>query len=389
MSSERKLNILHVVDGFRMGGAETKLCELIERMDRTQFQSFLANVGPTGPLASRFKALEAPIYECQRRHGFDVKPIRQLRRIMEAQRIDIVQTTLFWADFVGAIAARLAKVPVVLSWETVTHEGDPYHAQWQRRAGYWLAMRFTDRVIAVSHEIKDSLVRRRGLPAEKIEVIHYGVDLEKFSPNGVAQNLRSELQIDNSDMILAIIARLEEVKGHKYFVEAFKRIADDIPDVTAIFVGDGSCRQALEKQVNTHQLENRIRFLGIRNDVNGILNASDVLVLPSIAGEGLPNVVLEAMACGKPVVATAVGGTPEAVLEGETGMIVPPCDVDALAAALKQMLKQRHQIPVLGKNSRRRVEQEFSLGKQIASFEVLYHKMHIQKTSREHCQKAF
>lgn len=379
--SEKKLNILQIVDGFRMGGAETKLCELIERLDTTQFNNHLANVGPSGPLDSRFNALDVPKYQCQRKHGFDFHPVFQLRRIMEEQKIDIVQTTLFWADVVGSIAARLAKVPVVLSWETVTHEGDPYHAQWQRRAGYQVAMRFTDKVIAVSHEIKESLIRRRGLSPEKIEVIHYGVDLEKFVPNGMARNLRSELQVDMGQIILVITARLEEVKGHKFFVDAFKAITDEFSDVIALFVGDGSRREALEKQARELEIEGRIRFLGIRNDVNKILNASDIFVLPSIAGEGLPNVVLEAMACGKPVVATDVGGTTEAVSHGESGIIVPPGDAGALAAALKETLKQREKIALWGKNARKRAEDEFSLEKQIGNFESFYKEIYRQKTS--------
>ncbi|MFQ5628468.1 MAG: glycosyltransferase [bacterium] len=379
----RKLNILQVVDGFRMGGAEGKLCELIELLDKSKFQSYIANVGPTGPLEEKFNALNVPIFSCQRQSRFDIKPIRQLVHIMKERKIDIVQTTLFWADMVGSIAARLAKVPVVLSWETVTHEGDPYHAQLQRRLGYQLAMRLTDKVIAVSHEIKESLMRRRGLSPDRIEVIHYGVDLEKFYPNGVARNLRSELQLDASHVIFAITARLEEVKGHRYFVDAFKKIAHDIPNTSAIFIGDGSCRDALARQVREYQFEDRVRFLGIRKDINKILNASDVFVLPSIAGEGLPNVVLEAMACGKPVIATAVGGTPEAVLNGENGMIVPSRDIDSLAAALKEIVEQRNKIAVYGKNSRRRAEQAFSLGKQISSFEALYREMFAQKTESQ------
>ncbi|MCA9743082.1 glycosyltransferase [candidate division KSB1 bacterium] len=378
----RKLKILQVVDGFRMGGAEGKLCELIGLLDTDKFENFIANVGPNGPLDQKFAALGVPIYACQRQGRFDLKPVRQLRQIMQEQKIDIVMTTLFWADVVGSIAAKLANVPVVLSWETVTHEGNPYHAQLQRRLGYQLAMRFTDKVIAVSHEIKDSLMHRRGLPAEKIEVIHYGVDLKKFYPNGVARNLRSELGIPKNHVILAITARLEEVKGHRYFVDAFKQIADTHPDVTAIFIGDGSCREALQKQVGQHQLEDRIRFLGIRDDVNAILNMSDVFVLPSIGGEGLPNVVLEAMACGKPVIATAVGGTPEAVLDGENGYVVPPKDVAALGAALRNILQQNNKIVQFGKNSRKRAEDAFSLGKQIYQFEMFYQNMFAEKAFR-------
>jgi glycosyltransferase involved in cell wall biosynthesis len=300
---------------------------------------------------------------------------------VKTHQIDIVQTTLFWADFVGTLAARSARAPVVISWETVSHEGDPYHQQWQRRAGYRLAMRFADKVVAVSHEIKDSLIHRRGLEADMIEVIHYGVDLDKFHPNGRLESKRNELGLKEDEIIIALIARLEEVKGHRFYVEAFSRLAKKHPQVSTIFVGDGSCRAALEKMVREARLEGRVRFLGIRHDVSEILNAVDLVVLPAIAGEGLPNVVLEAMACGKPIVATTVGGTGEAVRHGENGFLVPARDVSGMQKALEEILCNRARISQFGKNSRAIAEKEFSLQKQIASFEKLYDDLYLKKTS--------
>jgi glycosyltransferase involved in cell wall biosynthesis len=298
---------------------------------------------------------------------------------VKERRIGIVQTTLFWADFVGALAARTAGAPIVISWETVSHEGDPYHRQWQRRAGYRLAMHFVDKVVAVSREIKDSLIRRRGLDPDKIEVIHYGVDLEKFHPNGKAINKRSALGFKDGEIAIAIVARLEEVKGHRYYIEAFSRAANKHPNLSTIFVGDGSCRPALEKMAREAGLNGRIRFMGIRNDISEILNAIDILVLPAIAGEGLPNVVLEAMACAKPVIATTVGGTPEAIRHGENGFLAPPKDSAAIENALDEILRHPDKISQLGNNSRAMAQKEFSLQRQIADFEKLYDDLYRRK----------
>ena len=382
MMKREKIKVLQVVDGFRMGGAENKLWELVERLNPERFESYIANVGPSGPLEARFSDLGVPIYQCQRRHRFDVMPILKLKKIMRQHKIHIVQNTLFWADVVGSMAARWAKVPAVVSWETVTHAGNPYHRSWQRRAGYRFSMRFADRVVAVSHEIKDSLIRERGLPEYLIEVIHYGVDLSKFAPNGKLQDKRAELGLNSSGLLVGIVARLEEIKGHTDFVEAFARIAANFTDVTAIFVGDGSQRAALEKQVADRGIKDRVHFLGIRKDVTELLNAMDVFVLPSIGGEGLPNVVLEAMACGKPVVATQVGGTPEAVHDGENGFIVPPRDIDGLQHALEKILLDRGMIKRFSKRSREIAEQEFSLEKQVGNFENLYSKLYLQRPKK-------
>lgn len=372
---ERRIKVLQVVDGFRMGGAENKLAELVERLNPEKFESFIANVGPTGPLQGRFEQLGVPIFQCQRTNRFDVKPFVRLKQVMQKNKIDIVQTTLFWADFAGILAARWAHVPVILSWETVTHAGDPYHGKWQRRAGYRFCMRRADGVIAVSHEIKQSLLDSRRVAAGKIHVIHYGVDLRQFSPNGKVASTREQLGFRPDQVLLGIVARLEEVKGHRYFLEAFRGIAGEFPQAAALFVGDGSCRTALEQQAASLGLSERIHFLGIRKDVKDLLNCMDVFVLPSIAGEGLPNVILEAMACGKPIIASIVGGTPEAVRDQENGVLVPPRDVPALQRALRDLLRKPQLIRIFGEESRRIAEREFSLEKQIAAFEDLYSKL--------------
>ncbi len=380
MSHSSKLRVLQIVDGFRMGGAENKLWELIERLDKNRFESFVANVGPTGPLEERFKGLGVPMFQAQRRHRFDIMPVIKLRRIMRQHRIDIVQSTLFWADVVAALAGKWAKVPVILSWETVTHEGNPYHGKVQRLLGYQMAARRMDKIVAVSHEIKQSLMKNRGLPEEKIEVIHYGVDLTKFAPQPPDPEFRRSLGVGDGEIAIGIVARLEPVKGHTVFVEAYHELAKAHPNTRVLFVGDGSERERLQAQVKSLGLEDRVRFLGIRRDVTRILNALDIFVLPSVAGEGLPNVILEAMACAKSVVATIVGGTPEAVRDGENGLLAPPKDAHTLKEKLAILLNDPGKIRAMGQRSREIAEREFSLEMQISRFESLYETLYAQKT---------
>ncbi len=169
---------------------------------------------------------------------------------MRQRRIDIVQTTLLWADIIGALAAKLARIPAIFSWETVSHEGDPFHNNFQRRAGYRLAMKWVDRIIPVSHEIKRSLIKRRNIPAEKIHVIHYGVDLEKYRPADRQTTLakRRELGVPSDAILIGVMARLEPPKGHRFFIEAFPAIVKQFPRAHAIFAGEGSLRAELETQ---------------------------------------------------------------------------------------------------------------------------------------------
>jgi glycosyltransferase involved in cell wall biosynthesis len=371
--SRDRLRILQVVDGFRLGGAEKKLWELIANLDKQKFEILLANIGPTGALEEQFRQLGIEIFQFPRRFAFDLLPVWQLRRLMRQRRIDVVQTTLLWADVVGALAAGLAGVPLILSWETVSHEGDPFHNNFQRRVGYRLAMKFVDVIVPVSEEIKRSLIRRRRIPESKIRVIRYGVDLEKFHPNGrdLAQAKRQELGVAADAIVIGIFGRLETPKGHRFFIEAFPEVVKRYPQVRAIFVGDGALRQELETAVRQLGISEYVKFLGFRDDVNEILNTVDLFVMPSIS-EGLPNAVLEAMACEKPVIASAVGGIPEVVHHGENGYLTPPGDARALREILLQCLADRRHWQKLARCARQTVESGFSLRQQIADFQSIF-----------------
>jgi len=377
----RRLRILQVVDGFRMGGAENKLWELIERLDTEKYEILLANVGPTGPLQSQFEKLGIETFHFPRRFGFDPLPLWRLRRLIQSRQIDIVQTTLLWADIIGAFAAKWAHAPAMISWETVTHNGDPYHNNLQRRIGYERAMKHCDLIVAVSHEVGDSLQQWRRIPAEKIRVIHYGVDLQKFSPKPHEENLakRQELGFATTDLLIAIAARFEPLKGHRYFVEAFAQVAQQFPQTRVVFAGDGSLRGELAEMVQRLSLDNRIKFLGMRKDVPAILSCIDLMVLPALGGEGLPNVLLEGMACGKPVIATRVGGVPELVRDNENGYLVPPEDVTALQTALTRALSDRENLRRMSAAARRAVENEFSLNLQVERFEEVFDRLAVEK----------
>lgn len=369
----RRLRVLQVVDGFRMGGAENKLVELIAHLDKEKFEVMLANVGPLGALTEKFNQLGVEIFHVPRRFAFDPTPVWRLAQLMWQRRIDVVQTTLLWADIVGPVAATLAKVPVVLSWETVSHEGDPFHNNFQRRLGYQWAMKWVDLIVPVSDEIKRSLIRRRHIPEHKIRVIHYGVDLQKFRSNGQAavSAKRAEVGAAADAILVGVVARLEPPKGHRYLLEALPEVVKKYPQVHVILVGDGALRGELETLAQQLAISAHVTFLGARHDVNDLLNAIDLFVLPSIS-EGLPNVLLEAMACQKPVIASDVGGIPEVVRHGENGYLVPPGAAVALRETLLRSLAEREQWQAFARRARHTVETSFSLEYQMARFESTY-----------------
>lgn len=371
METKNKIKILQLVNGFAIGGAEGKLLDLVKHVNRDRFEIIVCSVGQGGPLQGEFEKLGIKVVIFQKKFAFDFSLILKVKRLIEEEGIDIIQTTLLYADLIGAIAARLANVPSVISWETVSHGSfDTLRTKQRHKMAYRFAMRYVKKIVAVSDETRDSIIMYRKIDSEKIQTIHYGVNLNKFqkiSSNGK----RQEIGISEDAKVIGVVARIEEVKGHRYLIEAAQEIVKKIPSVYFIFIGDGSLRTELENRVEELGLTSHFKFLGFRKDVHELLNSIDVFVLPSIS-EGLPNVILEAMASEKPVVASAVGGIPEAVIDGETGYLVPEKNTVALQEAITKLLEDKVSLTEMGKNARRRVEEEFSLQKEISEFEKLY-----------------
>lgn len=373
--SER-INLLQVVNGLAIGGAEKKLLELVKHLDKRRYNIIVCSIGQGGPLQKDFEALDLDVVVCHKRNKFDLSLINKVARLIRECEIDLVQTTLLLADIVGAFAARWSGLrPPVISWETVSHgENDILRTKSRHVWAYKAAMKRVDKIVAVSREIQHSLMERRGIAPEKIELIPYGVDLRKFTRRNGTFDKRGELKIAGDRVVIGTVARAEPYKGVAYLQQAAVQLVRQYPKLDFLFVGDGSLRKELEAQVHALGLSQRIRFLGFRNDVHEIMNAFDIFVLPSLT-EGLPNVILEAMASYKPVIATAVGGIPEAVVEGETGLLIPPGDAGAIAAAIRKLLSHNKAALRMGEAGRKRVEELFSLQREVASFDRLYQKL--------------
>jgi glycosyltransferase involved in cell wall biosynthesis len=365
------MRILFVVNGFAAGGGELKLLELVSELKRrygTRYRAVVAAVGQSGPLRESFEGIANRTVVLPKKHPYDVSQVAGLFKLIREERIDLVQTTLFYADVIGTLAARLAGVNRIVSWEAVTQ---PYGVK--QMAAYRLAAKGYTVSVSVSEAIRDQVRRERRVPAAKTRTIRYGVDAEKFNPVS-GGSYRNELGIPRGKIVFGTIARLTEQKGHRYLLEALPKIVPECPDALFLFAGDGPLRASLEARAAALGVERHVRFLGFRSDVVSLLAAFDAFVLPSLY-EGLPNAVLEAMACARPVIATSVDGTPEAVVHGETGLLVPPGDPAALADALLYFVRNRSLMKRMGRNGRERAVNEFGIDRQISAFDELYRKL--------------
>jgi len=371
---DSRINLLHLVNGFAIGGAERKLLDLVRNLDKGRYNITVCSVGQDGPLRRQFENCGVDVQVFPKHFSFDLSLVFRVAWLMKVRRIQVVQTTLLYADLIGALAARWAGVPVIISWETVSHgPEDVLRTKWRHRMTYRWLMHYVTKIVAVSEQVKRSIIRYGRVVPEKVVTIHYGVNLEKFAlrPGEDLNQRREKLGFPTTGVLFGVVARLEKWKGYTYLLPAAYHLIDEFPQAKFVFVGDGSLRQQIVEEIRQRGLENHFLLLGFRDDVQEILPALDVFVLPSLT-EGLPNAVLEAMACSKPVIATAVGGVREVVEDGITGFLVPPRDSEALYQAMRRLLLDVQLAQQMGREGRRRVEEFFSLEKEVQSFQRLY-----------------
>lgn len=340
-------------DSRVLGGAENAMFMLLESLDRAEWEPTLLLEDAPGvePLAERAAALAVPVRR--------VKPmplgltgarrVPALARLLRRERPDVFHAHMSspvackW----GLAAAVLARVPAVLGTVQVGEYEPPDRSAYRQLRAL---ARGVDRYLAVSRDIADELVERLGWPAAKVEVSYNAVDVARFEVEAPA-GLREELGGEERSLVLTP-ARLDAQKGHRVLFEAIAQV----PGALFLLAGEGPEREALEALAEELGIDGRVRFLGRREDVPQLLATCDVFALPSLY-EGSSLAVLEAMAARIPVVSSAIGGTDELIEDGRGGLLVPPGDSEALAAALRRVLGDEELRRSLATRARERVEQ--------------------------------
>jgi glycosyltransferase involved in cell wall biosynthesis len=364
------LNVLHFTNMSTRGGAEEHILTLLRRSDRTRFRLHLA----CPPEAVELLAADVPadvemVPLCLRKPsevGGAVKLADTLRR----RRIDILHSHMFYSSLFASPVGWACGVPLIVETPHVRE-------RWRRgrlKRSYVvdrLAARFVDRFIAVSRANARYLVEEKGLPAHKVVVVENGCDMRRFDSSATAGTARHELGLSAQDRVLLVVGRLEPQKGHRVLLEALPAVRAEFPSARLVCVGEGDERRALEVQAARLGIGSAVRFTGFRPDVPRWLSAADVVVLPSFY-EGLPLAAIEALAASRPVVATAVDGTPEVVVDGQTGLTVPAGDVASLAGAISRLLREPLLARRLGQAGRRWVEERFDEERQVRMTERLY-----------------
>ncbi|MCD6386219.1 glycosyltransferase, partial [Candidatus Sumerlaeota bacterium] len=325
-----------------------------------------------------------PVHLVPMRGKMDFSVLPSIISILKKERADILQSHTARTHFL----ARLASIFVSIKKLATVHSPillDTNIDLRPKKLNYWierLTARWSDLFVTVSEEGKETLIRQ-GIPSEKIFVIYNGVDLRNVVRlnDEEKHQLRQELGFSSSNLIVSMIAQLRPRKGAEYFIRAIPHVRTQIPESRFLIVGDAEFVEGRDYLNELKQLAEKLSvtevltFTGFRPDADKIMEIVDVLVLPSLFGEGLPLVLIEAMAHGVPVVATNTSGNKEVVVDGETGMLVPPTDVIQLADKLTILLRSPELRRKMGISGRHRVQEKFSLDMTIKSYQSIYRKL--------------
>lgn len=373
----RKINVLHIITDFSIGGAEKNLLSILKNHDRNKFNILVAySFG--GELENEFKKTGVHLYKFQNTklkfkslQGF--MTVFKLYKFIKKQKIDIVHTHLFVSYIWGGVAAKLAGAKLINSVQDIRDisVGKVYkYLQFLEK----LYARFTNRVIVYNQTTKE-IMANRGINSRKIEIISGGVDVFKLASyrKSDLRSIREKYHLYDSQ-IVGISGGLKPVKNHKLFLKAATEVLKIIPDVKFVITGDGSEKEKLKILSLKLGLHDKIVFTGFVDDLYSVMATFDIFVLTSFS-EGQPVIILEAMALGKPVIATAVGGVPELIKNGETGILVPSDDVRSLSASIIDLLQNEYKRKKIALAGQKMVEDNYNIKRMVKQIENLYLKI--------------
>jgi glycosyltransferase involved in cell wall biosynthesis len=385
--------VLYINPGIHIGGAERSLILLLKGIDKSKITPIVVAFGE-GAFLSAVRELGITSYPVKlssgvvkltklyRKYslssyasnlGAICSVILSLSQLIRKQRIALVHTNGIKAHFLGGFAAKLCRVPLV--W----HVRDFIPPGVEKDAFLLLASVMPDRIIvnsdAVGMQFSSSMKAYK-----KVVRIYNAVDLTEFNLSVQARGVREEFRIPNSAPLVGLIAHLTPWKGHDYFLKAAAIIGQALPEARFLIVGDviyqteghETYKKDLENLCYGLRLQEKVIFTGFREDIPEIIAALDVVLHTSSQPEPFGRVLIEAMAMGKPLVATNLGGVPEVVKDGETGLLVPPRDSEALAQASIKLLKDKQFASWLGVNGLKHVRANFDARSHVQQIEALY-----------------
>jgi len=364
--SGKRISVCHLLPALPAHGAEQLLLDIVRHTDRERVRLSVCLISDLGTLVPEFEALGIPVAFLPKKGRTDLSIVFRLARFFRRNRFDVVHTHLFTADLWGRMAGLLSPVFIVSTSHTTR---DPNIGRLGRLLDKVLDRR-NDAVICVSEAVRRYRVEEAGFDPKKLHLIENGIDLDRFQKTAPREEMERRLGLPPGRRWAVIVGRLVPLKGHRFLIEALSLLAKDFPDLGLLIAGAGEEEAALRAETEALGLSDRVVFLGLRRDIPDLLGLSELLVLPS-SREGLPIVLLEALAASLPVVVTPVGGIPEVVEDGKTGFFVTQ-EPASIASALRRILESPESSRAMGANARRLIEERYDIRSVARRYENLY-----------------
>ena len=362
MCPQGKPLIIHVVISLDTGGLERFVIDLI-RASSNNYDFILISLERPGTLAALCEDIK--IVSLEMKPGFHAQSILELSKIIRMYNGVLVHTHNEKAQLYGSLAGKMAGVPVV---HTKHGKNEVDFRTCLRNK---VASLFCNEIVAVSDDAAEQCVKDEKICRNKVRTILNGIDTDRFSPESSCRRIRDEFKIPPDMPVVGTVARLAPVKDQATLLEACAILKQNGINFKLLLVGDGQLRGKLEEQTSAYCLNDLVVFTGMRNDIPDVMCAMDIFALSSLS-EGISLTLLEAMACSLPIVATAVGGNPEVVVDGETGYLVKVASPAILADKLKHLISDKKLRELMGTAGRERVLSCFSLKKCALEYMQLY-----------------
>lgn len=367
------INVLHIIERLEFGGAETLLLTFAKSVDRDKFNVIFCCLDEKGSIATMiarkgFKVvcLKAP------RYIYSYKKVFRLAKLIRKEKIDIVHTHLHKANYIGRLIAYLTRVKIICKSEH-GYSGDYRQQNIIVMPEYMKKNMLLDHITDAIIYVSEAQLRNSGnrVAPDRKHVIHNGVDAERFELRDDRGITRERLGLSDKDIVMGVVANLHTYKGHIYLLRALKELLLSYPSAKLLVIGKGPEEPTLKSAAEELGVEGNIIFLGCREDIPELIRCLDIMVLPSLF-ESFGIVLIEALCSKVPVIATNVGGIPEIVKDGETGILVPSQDPKALLNAMLSLIENPEVARKMSKRGREVALSKFSGQRHARDMERLY-----------------
>lgn len=369
----QNLKILHIISKLPIGGVENQLLLVLKNYNREKFQPFVCSLSDKGEIGKEIEKIGIKVFALNKlKHTFDFSIVKDICNIIKREKIQIVRTHQYHANFYGRIAAKKSKVPcIVASVHNVYTRDKKLH---RRIINRFLA-KFTDKIIAVSEEVKRDILKYDKIPEDKVQVIYNGVDLNAFNQSFDKKQIKKKLGINPDDVpVIGTVGRLTEQKGHIYLLQAILKLKNKFPDIKVLIVGDGPLMDALKSYTSSSGLSKNVIFTGFKRDIPALLSIMDIFVFPSL-WEGLPNALIEAMASGKTIIASNLPQIKEVLGSDGLGILVPPKDSDSISQSIDFLLKNEEIAKKMGNLAKNKACIRFNIENTVRIYEKMFEKI--------------